>query len=526
MDGTAAHTVVPQPGHIRVEAGEGVADFCWSRDDRDVRVECRVDANADPRLPPLLAMLARRLADALHLPPDAATAAATGAEQEGGRRGRTIVLELTPTATPPRWLDATPCETAYTTDAVERTLLAVTRAAAEDARLTAYTVAVEGADTVRVSAESPVGLAHATATLAQLTHSSAAPPPNFRLPGGARIRDAARFPWRGLLLDCARHFMPVATVVRAVELLAYHKLNVLHWHLVDDQAWRLHLARFPRLTGVGAWRAPVASRPDEPVATPGGLYGGCYTPEEVRRVVLYAAERFVLVVPEIELPGHWYLHLLLFLLLLLLLLLFLLLYPPLLLLYLPPHRHRHYRLTTVAHSMSVLAAYPELGCTGRPVTVPTDWGIFEDVYCAGREEVEVFLRDLLHDTLLLFPGPFVHIGGDEVPKTRWAACAHCRARMRQHALATPDELQVRHFPSFLFRSPATHAGVVRVADRAPPRGDARALRHRVGRGARGRRGGRPPRLRHHPVVARRGGRGGGGARPPPHRRLTHLPLLL
>ncbi len=201
-----------------------------------------------------------------------------------------------------------------------------------------------------------------------------------------RIDDRPRFRWRGLHIDVARHFFPAARVKEAVDWCALHKLNVLHWHLVDDQGWRLPVAGFPRLTEIGAWR-----RGDG-----GARYGGAYTDDEIREVVAYATERFVTVVPEIEMPGH---------------------------------------------ARAALAAYPGLSCRGAPLPVPSGWGTFEDVFCAGKEETFAFLGAVLDSVAVLFPGLFVHIGGDECPKARWNTCPDCRRRMEAEKLPDADALQ-------------------------------------------------------------------------------------
>lgn len=204
------------------------------------------------------------------------------------------------------------------------------------------------------------------------------------------IADAPRFPWRGMLLDCGRHMMSVEYVKKAIDRLSLHRMNVLHWHLTEDQGWRLAVDAYPKLTEVGAWRSTHSSG-DE-----GGRYGGFYTKEQVREIVAYAAARHVTVVPEIELPGH---------------------------------------------SVAALAAYPELSCTGGPFEVETQWGVHADIYCAGNDSVFTFLETVLGEVLELFPSEFIHIGGDEAPKERWEECPKCQARIRDEGLADEHELQ-------------------------------------------------------------------------------------
>jgi len=210
------------------------------------------------------------------------------------------------------------------------------------------------------------------------------------------IVDRPRYRWRGMLLDCCRHFMEPETVKRCIDLLAYHKMNVLHWHLTEDQGWRLAIEKYPRLAEVGAWRGTGAER-----------YGGFYTQEQVREIVAYAAARHVTVVPEIEMPGH---------------------------------------------ARAALAAHPELSCTGGPFEVGTRWGVYKDVYCAGNDEVFRFLEDVLDEVLQLFPSEYIHIGGDECPKERWRECPRCQERIRAEGLADEDELQswfIRRIEAYL-----------------------------------------------------------------------------
>jgi hexosaminidase len=200
------------------------------------------------------------------------------------------------------------------------------------------------------------------------------------------ISDSPRFYWRGMHLDVSRHFPPTEFIKRYIDLLAQHKMNTFHWHLTDDQGWRIEIKRYPRLTEIGAWRKEAG----------GQVYGGFYTQQEIREIVEYARRRFVTVVPEIELPGH---------------------------------------------AMAALAAYPEYSCTGGPFEVATQWGVFDDVYCPGNEETFKFLEDVLIEVAELFPGPFIHIGGDECPKARWNDHDLCQKRMRELGLANVNQLQ-------------------------------------------------------------------------------------
>lgn len=199
------------------------------------------------------------------------------------------------------------------------------------------------------------------------------------------IKDKPRFAWRGSLLDCCRQFMSVDFVKRYIDLLAYHKMNRFHWHLTEDQGWRIEIKKYPKLTEVGAWRGEGEN-----------IYGGYYTQEDVKDIVEYGKSRYVMVVPEIEMPGH---------------------------------------------SVAALAAYPELSCTGGPFKVKNSWGISKDVYCAGEDKVFEFLQDVLSEVVELFPAPYIHIGGDECPKDRWKQCPKCQARIKAEGLKDEHELQ-------------------------------------------------------------------------------------
>lgn len=200
-----------------------------------------------------------------------------------------------------------------------------------------------------------------------------------------QIRDEPRFAWRGLMLDCGRHFFPKEWIKKYLDVMALHKLNVFHWHLTDDQGWRLEIEKYPRLTEIGAWRGKGNQKE-----------GGFYTQADAIEIVRYAASRGIAVVPEIEMPGH---------------------------------------------SMAALAAYPELSCTGGPFEVPTQWGVKKDVYCAGNEATYEFIENVLDEVTRIFPSEWVHIGGDEVPKDRWKACPKCQALMKATGLTSEHELQ-------------------------------------------------------------------------------------
>ncbi|MGM9738068.1 MAG: beta-N-acetylhexosaminidase [Candidatus Cryptobacteroides sp.] len=211
------------------------------------------------------------------------------------------------------------------------------------------------------------------------------------------IDDTPAYSYRGIMLDVSRHFFTVEEVKRNIDLMAFHKLNVLHWHLTDDQGWRIEIRKYPKLTSVGGFRDKtiIGHARDIPYKWDTDRYGGYYTQEEIRDIVQYAAKRFITVIPEIEMPGH---------------------------------------------SVAALAAYPEFSCSGGPFEVEGRWGVFYDVYCT-KEKTFKFLEDVLDEVMELFPSEYIHIGGDEVPKRRWHNCAACQERMRQENIPDEEHLQ-------------------------------------------------------------------------------------
>ncbi len=248
----------------------------------------------------------------------------------------------------------------------------------------AYHLTVRG-DGVQIEAGTLSGLLYGAQTLYQMISGRVISGNQLALPG-VEIRDYPRFGWRGMHLDVSRHFVPVPFVMKYIDLLARHKMNRFHWHLADDQGWRIEIMKYPRLTEIGAWRpGPEGER-----------YGGYYSQEEIREVVAYASARQVTIVPEIEMPGH---------------------------------------------ASAALAAYPEYSCTGGPFKVETSWGVFDDVYCAGNDGTFTFLEGILEEVATLFPGPYIHIGGDECPKARWRNHDLCQKRMKLEQLANEDVLQ-------------------------------------------------------------------------------------
>ncbi len=269
---------------------------------------------------------------------------------------------------------------------------------------------------VTISAPQPAGLFYGVQSLRQLL-----PPAIFReaavhgvdwvIPC-VEIEDAPRFAWRGMMLDVVRHFMPKEFVKKFIDLLALHKYNTLHWHLTDDQGWRVEIKRYPRLTEIGAWRQETLvgkldwRNPNYVEVYDGKRHGGFYTQDDIREIVAYAAARYVNIVPEIEMPGH---------------------------------------------AQAAIAAYPELGNTGEQLSPRTKWGICENVFNADEATI-VFLQNVLAEVLDLFPSPFIHVGGDECPKVQWKASPAAQARMKELGLVNEEELQsyfIRRMDQFL-----------------------------------------------------------------------------
>ena len=208
------------------------------------------------------------------------------------------------------------------------------------------------------------------------------------------LKDAPRFGYRGVMLDCARHYFPVKFVKQFIDLIAMHNMNVFHWHLTDDQGWRIEVKKYPGLAKIGSVREKTVLGHNSDVFddTP---YGGYYTPEEAREIVKYAADRFITVIPEIDMPGHM---------------------------------------------IAALAAYPDMGCTGGPYKVSPIWGIMPDVLCLGNEKTYQFCEDVLSEMMDIFPSEYIHLGGDETPNVRWKECPKCKALMAKENL-TPGKLQ-------------------------------------------------------------------------------------
>jgi hexosaminidase len=210
------------------------------------------------------------------------------------------------------------------------------------------------------------------------------------------IEDEPRFPYRGMHLDVCLHFFPVEYIKRYIDLMAVHKMNVFHWHLTEDQGWRIEIKRYPELTQKGAWRKETVIGTLKSGFYDGTTHGGYYTQDEIREIVKYAADRYITVIPEIEMPGH---------------------------------------------ALAAIACYPELSCNpDKTYELATRWGVFRDVYCPKEETFE-FLENVLTEVMELFPSEYIHIGGDECPKTSWKQCPHCQKLIARLGLADEFELQ-------------------------------------------------------------------------------------
>ena len=278
----------------------------------------------------------------------------------------------------------------------------------------AYRLHITSAGVV-LEAAAPAGFLYGTQTVLQLLPAEVFSGKSVTAPltlPCVDIQDAPRLPWRGMMLDCSRHFFPKEFVLKYIDFLVLHKMNTFHWHLTDDQGWRIEIKKYPKLTEVGAWRVDREDkhwneRPPQ-TAEEKATYGGFYTQDEIREVIAYAKSRFITVVPEIEMPGH---------------------------------------------CLSALAGYPQFSCSGGPFTVPPGgvWPIL-DVYCPGNEGTFAFLEDILSEVCDLFPGEYIHIGGDEVDKATWTACPKCQARIKKEGLKDEEELQsyfVKRIEKFL-----------------------------------------------------------------------------
>lgn len=214
---------------------------------------------------------------------------------------------------------------------------------------------------------------------------------------GVSITDYPKFKWRGMHLDVSRHFFKKDFIKQYIDYIAMYKMNTFHWHLTDDQGWRIEIKKYPKLTEIGAWRnGTLINRKGKDEKTYDTItYGGFYTQDDIKEIVEYAKSMHVVIVPEIEMPGH---------------------------------------------SLAALASYPEYSCTGGPFEVAREWGVFEDVYCP-TEKTFSFIEDVLSEVIQLFPSEYIHIGGDECPKARWKSCEYCQELMKKEGLKDENELQ-------------------------------------------------------------------------------------
>ena len=276
----------------------------------------------------------------------------------------------------------------------------------------AYLVTVDNKG-IYIVGDNETGVFYGVQTLIQLlpVDSNKQQTPNSKLQiPYVSIEDYPRFEYRGMHLDCGRHFFPVSFIKKYIDYIALHKMNYFHWHLTEDQGWRIEIKKYPRLTQIGAWRNGTIIGRYPGLGNDGIHYGGFYTQDEIKDVVAYAAKRYITVIPEIEMPGH---------------------------------------------SSAAIAAYPFLSCFPNESTkhktawsgdstgkqVQQAWGVFEDVFCAGKDSTFQFLEDVLDEVMALFPSKYIHVGGDECPKANWKRCPLCQQRIKDEHLKNEEELQ-------------------------------------------------------------------------------------
>lgn len=265
-----------------------------------------------------------------------------------------------------------------------------------------YSIDITKANCI-VRASSYNGFLYAIQTLKQLTSvnifgNEPNPAEKFLFPC-VKIQDKPRFGYRGMHLDCSRHFFSVEEVKKYLDVMAMYKLNRFHWHLTDDQGWRVEIKKYPKLTEVGAFRNGTVIKKDWG-SNDGVRYGGYYTQEQMKDIVAYAGKLGIVVIPEIDLPGHM---------------------------------------------MGALAGYPELGCTGGPYEVWTRWGISDQVLCPGKDGMFTFLEDVFTELMDIFPSEYIHIGGDECPKTEWEKCPACQARIKALGIKADEHHTAEQF---------------------------------------------------------------------------------
>lgn len=261
-----------------------------------------------------------------------------------------------------------------------------------------YTLEVN-ADGIKIEASTPVGFFYGTQSLLQLLPADifkSELQPNLKLDvQGIFLKDQPKFGYRGVMLDVSRHFFSTSFVKKLIDVLSVYKINTFHWHLTDDQGWRIEIKKYPKLTEVGSIRKETMAGHYTEGRYDGTPYGGFYTQEEIKDVVAYAAKRYVNIIPEIEMPGH---------------------------------------------SLAALTAYPELGCTGGPYELRTRWGVEDHIYCP-TEKTFAFLEDVLTEVMELFPSKYIHIGGDEAPKVTWENSKFCQDLIKKEGLKDMHELQ-------------------------------------------------------------------------------------
>jgi hexosaminidase len=276
-----------------------------------------------------------------------------------------------------------------------------------------------GLDCIYISGVSSNGIFYGIQTLRQLIIKDESD--EWVIPN-VIVRDYPRFSWRGFMLDEARHFMGKEIVKKLLDLMAMHKLNKFHWHLVDDQGWRIEIKRYPKLTTIGSKRKIKAKRGEKPISEDEQLYGGFYSQEDIKEIVAYAKDRYIEIIPEIDIPGH---------------------------------------------SSSAIASYPELSCFGKEIEVPTKWGILSNVLCPGKKKVYSFMKNVLSKIIDLFPSDIIHIGGDEVFKKNWKKCPDCKSLMEKENMHHVKELHVymtNHFAKYLKKKRKTLMGWGQILD--------------------------------------------------------------
>ena len=259
-------------------------------------------------------------------------------------------------------------------------------------------ILTSGSEEISIVANQLSGILHGIQSLKQLIYpAQELSNGKIKVPG-LSINDYPAYSWRGMHLDVSRHFYDKNEVIKILNAMATAKLNIFHWHLTDDQGWRIEIKKYPKLTSEGAYRDSmiVGHMADYPPKYNVKRYGGYYTQEDIKEVVQHAANLGITIVPEIEMPGH---------------------------------------------AVAALQAYPEYSCKGSDVPAFSEWGVSEHVFCAGKDQTFDFLQDIISEVIELFPGPYIHVGGDECPKTKWKKCPKCQSRMAAHKLHDEMELQ-------------------------------------------------------------------------------------